>query len=186
MHRLDITDELMLDLGWGLASGSSRVPLDPPLLREGPGQGRRLLHDGPLDREPRRREARYRNEVPRARRRRHRRRRVVRVRPRPNQSVTYEDVLGSVFSLANGNYGAIRVTANVPSLNVLGQTATPVLTDWKSCVSSGFFGQSVPAVPASGLITAGTTRFHRGIRDDAAFRTNLILATPARRSLRST
>jgi len=68
------------------------------------------------------------------------------------------------------------VTANVPSLNVLGQTATPVLTDWVKCVSSGFFGQSVPAVPASGLITAGTTRSIVGVRDDAAFRTNLILA----------
>ena len=33
-----------------------------------------------------------------------------------------------------------------------------------------------PAVPASGLITAGTTRSIVGIREDAAFRTNLMLA----------
>ncbi len=176
MHRLDITDELMLDLGWGLASGSAEYHWILPSSAKAPGKGGAYYTTALSIGNRGAAEARYRmkflghdadgtggaesSEFVLG----------------PNQSVTYEDVLGSVFSLANGNYGAIRITANVPSLNVLGQTATPVLTDWKSCVSSGFFGQSVPAVPASGLITAGTTRSIVGIRDDAAFRTNLILA----------
>lgn len=176
MHRLDITDELMLDLGWGLASGSTEYHWILPSSAKAPGKGGAYYTTALSIGNRGAAEARYRmkflghdadgtggaesSEFVLG----------------PNQSVTYEDVLGSVFGLANGNYGAIRVTANVPSLNVLGQTATPVLTDWKSCVSTGFFGQSVPAVPASGLITAGTTRSIVGVRDDAAFRTNLILA----------
>jgi hypothetical protein len=92
-----------------------------------------------------------------------------------NQSVTYEDVLGSVFHLASPIFGAIRVSANVASLSIVGQTATPVLTDWKNCVGAGFFGQSVPAFGSSDLIAYGVLRSIVGIREDSSFRTNLIL-----------
>jgi hypothetical protein len=87
-----------------------------------------------------------------------------------NQSVTYEDVLGSVFGLAPPTYGAIRLSANVASLNVLGQTSTP-----DPGRPGGTFGQSVPAFAAADLITSGTLRSIVGIRQDSSFRTNLIL-----------
>lgn len=176
MHRLDLTDELMKDLGWGLASGSPEYHWILPSSAKAPGRGGAYYTTALSIGNRGGAEARYRMKFlghdvdgtggPES----------AEFVLGPNQAVTYEDVLGSVFAQGNGAYGAIRVTANVPSLNVLGQTATPVLTDWKSCVSSGFFGQSVPAVPAAGLISAGTTRSIVGVRDDTSFRTNLILA----------
>ncbi len=93
-----------------------------------------------------------------------------------NQSVTYEDVLGSVFGQPDRSYGAIQVNANVSTLSVMGQTATPVLTDWASCVATGSFGQSVPAFAATDLISAGSPKVIVGVREDSTFRTNLILA----------
>ena len=93
----------------------------------------------------------------------------------PNQSVTYEDVLGSVFGRTT-DFGAIRVTANVTTLSVLGQTSTPVLTSWASCVATGSFGQSVPAFAPADLVSAGSPKVIVGVREDATFRTNLILA----------
>lgn len=92
-----------------------------------------------------------------------------------NQSVTYEDVLGSVFGQPDRSYGAIQVNASVSTLAILGQTATPVLTDWASCVATGSFGQSVPAFAATDLISAGSPKVIVGVREDATFRTNLIL-----------
>ncbi len=95
-----------------------------------------------------------------------------------NQSVTYEDVLGSVFGQPDRSYGAIQVNANVSTLSVLGQTATPVLTDWASCVATGSFGQSVPAFGPADLVSAGSPKVIVGVREDSTSRTNLILANP--------
>ncbi len=92
-----------------------------------------------------------------------------------NQSVTYEDVLGSVFGQPDRSYGAIQVNASVSTLAILGQTATPVLTDWASCVATGSFGQSVPAFASADLVSAGSPKVIVGVREDATFRTNLIL-----------
>jgi hypothetical protein len=89
----------------------------------------------------------------------------------PNQAVTYTDVLGSVFNLPNGSFGAIRLTANVATLNILGQTSTPDPTK-----PGGTFGQSVPAFGPSDLIPAGNTVSIVGIRQDGSFRTNLVIA----------
>ncbi|MCL4806694.1 MAG: hypothetical protein KJ062_02695, partial [Thermoanaerobaculia bacterium] len=86
-----------------------------------------------------------------------------------NQSVTYEDVLGSVFGRTT-DFGAIRLTANVTTLNVLGQTSTP-----DPAKPGGTFGQSVPTFAPADMITAGTIRSIVGIRQDSSFRTNLIL-----------
>lgn len=88
----------------------------------------------------------------------------------PNQAVTYEDVLGSVFGLTQ-NYGAIQVLANVATLSVTGQTSTADPTR-----PGGTFGQSVPASGTADLITAGLIRSIVGIRQDTSFRTNLVLA----------
>jgi hypothetical protein len=85
----------------------------------------------------------------------------------PRKSVTYSDVLGSTFGLESG-FGAVRVTARHPGLIVLGLTATPA--------TLGTFGQSVPAFTTSHLIQTGIPKSIVGLRDDSAFRTNLILS----------
>ncbi len=90
------------------------------------------------------------------------------------RSATYVDVLGSVFGVSSG-YGAIRVTSSTASLAVLGQTSTPA-------PAGGTFGQSVPAFAASELVGA-TPRAILGVREDAAFRTNLVLANATEASL---
>jgi hypothetical protein len=80
------------------------------------------------------------------------------------RSVTYADVLGSVFGL-DASYGALSVTDPSTSyLAVLGQTSTPGF--------GGTFGQSVPA---EATISSDETPSIVGVREDAAFRTNLIL-----------
>ncbi|MEO8053757.1 MAG: endo-1,4-beta-xylanase [Acidobacteriota bacterium] len=87
------------------------------------------------------------------------------------RSVAYADILGSVFGLAS-DYGAIRVASQFPASDsalvaVLGQTSTPGF--------GGTFGQSVPAATAADLIRNGTERSILAVREDGAFRTNLIL-----------
>ena len=78
----------------------------------------------------------------------------------------YPDVLGSLFGLQS-DYGPIRVTPSEAGLVVQGQTFTPG--------GGGTYGQSVPAVPPAGLIGA-VPRSIVGVRQDALFRTNLMLA----------
>lgn len=85
-------------------------------------------------------------------------------------SVTYGDVLSGVFSLSE-DYGAIRIASSSPSLAVLSQTSTAA----DACVG-GTFGQSVPAFGSTELVVEGTPRVILGVREDAAFRTNLVLA----------
>lgn len=87
-------------------------------------------------------------------------------------SVTYGDVLGSVFRRTSA-WGAIRVASQSPIagstfLGVLGQTSTPGF--------GGTFGQSVPAATAAELIRPGSERSILAVREDASFRTNLCLA----------
>ncbi len=81
------------------------------------------------------------------------------------RSATYADVLKSVFNI-DSDYGAIQVGAS-ENLVVLGQTSTPGF--------GGTFGQSVPAMESQDLISFGKPRSIVAIRDDASFRTNLIL-----------
>ena len=81
------------------------------------------------------------------------------------------DVLGSLFGLTEG-YGALLVTATTPDLVVVAETSTP-------SAGGGVFGQGVPAVPAASFTSPGSTLWIGGIREDASFRTNLVLANPA-------
>ena len=81
------------------------------------------------------------------------------------RSATFADVLKSVFNL-DSDFGAIQVGAS-EDLVVLGQTSTPGF--------GGTFGQSVPAMQQQDLISAGKPRSIVAVRDDASFRTNLIL-----------
>ncbi len=90
-----------------------------------------------------------------------------------NKAVTYADVLASLFGVGAAdpqNYGAIQITADSASLKVVSQTSTPTPS------GVGTFGQSVPALGANDLVTPGTPKALIGLRDDAAFRTNVVLA----------
>jgi hypothetical protein len=84
------------------------------------------------------------------------------------RSTSFPDVLHSLFEL-DADFGAIQVTSDVASLNVLGQTSTPPPD------GQGTFGQSVPAAAAGDIVVHGTPRSIPAIREDSAFRTNLIV-----------
>jgi len=82
-------------------------------------------------------------------------------------SLSYPDVLASVFGVADG-FGAIRVISSSSAVVVQGQTATP-------STGGGSYGHSVPAVWYSDWIAQGLPRTIVAIREDGQFRTNLIL-----------
>ena len=86
----------------------------------------------------------------------------------PGESRTFVDVLGSVFDQTL-NYGAIRITSNTSTLNVVSVTSTPGF--------GGTFGQAIPAVAFADLIPAGSARSILYIREGDGFRSNLILAS---------
>jgi hypothetical protein len=90
------------------------------------------------------------------------------------KTVTYADVLGSVFGVSSG-YGAIRIASPSAALNILGQTSTPGF--------GGTFGQSVPASAPEDLIVNGSPRSLVAVREDASFRTNVILCNATSASL---
>jgi hypothetical protein len=83
------------------------------------------------------------------------------------KSVTYQDVLSSVFAL-NNSYGSILVTASTPDLGVYGQVLAQT--------AAGHVGQGLPAVSEAGYVRPGQARSLLAIRDDARARTNLVLA----------
>ena len=84
------------------------------------------------------------------------------------RSATYADVLGSVFGLS-GTYGAVRISSDSGAIAVTSQTSTPA-------PGGGTFGQSVPAFAEADLVRAGEARTILAVREDASFRTNLVLA----------
>lgn len=86
------------------------------------------------------------------------------------RSETYDDVLARLFGLAEG-YGALLVTSTAPGLALLAQTATPG--------GGGTFGQAVPAFGPADLVGPDRARTVAGLREDGAFRTNLVLANAA-------
>ena len=91
------------------------------------------------------------------------------------KAVTWEDVLGSLFGASSG-YGAIRVSSPDVALTVAGETSTPG-------PSGGTFGQSVPASGAADVVEYGAPRSIAAVREDAKFRTNLVLANATEATL---
>ena len=79
----------------------------------------------------------------------------------------YPDVLGTVFG-AEQDYGAIRISSSSPNLVVQSETSTPV-------PGGGTVGQALPAFSPADLIGASPKSLGP-IRENASFRTNLILA----------
>jgi len=90
------------------------------------------------------------------------------------KSVTYQDVVSSVFGLSN-SYGAILVTASTPDLGVYGQVLAQT--------AAGHVGQGLPAVSDTGYVRPGQARSLLAIREDARARTNLVLANATSASL---
>ena len=82
------------------------------------------------------------------------------------QTVTWRDVLSSLFGLTN-DYGPILVRASTSDLAILGQTWT--------AGGAGTYGQSVPVLSTDELI-GSTPKSILGVRQDTFFRTNLMLA----------
>ena len=86
-------------------------------------------------------------------------------------TVTYTDVLGSLFGVGPaGGYGAIRISADSSALKVVSQTSTPPPS------GIGTFGQAVPAQGPNDFVTTAFPRALLGLRQDAAFRTNAVVA----------
>ena len=86
------------------------------------------------------------------------------------QAATFRDVLGSVFGLSSdADYGAIRISADSTDLKIGSLITTPTPD------RTGAFGQTVPAVPTSRLITPAAPAAIVGLREDGTARTNLVL-----------
>ena len=169
-HSLLITDELMKDLGWSLASGVPSNSWILPSSALAPGAGGAFYTTSVFIGNRGSAEARYKLKFLGNNSDGTAGQESAEFVLGSNQSVTYENVLGSVFGLSPPTYGALRLTANVTTLNVLGQTSTP-----DPSKPGGTFGQSVPTFGAADLITSGSIRSIVGIRQDTSFRTNLIL-----------
>lgn len=82
----------------------------------------------------------------------------------------WSDVLGTLFSIEQG-WGALHVTSASGGIVAAGQTTTPA-------AGGGTYGQSVPALGPGEWIVRGAPRSIPGIREDDAFRTNLVVANP--------
>ena len=80
---------------------------------------------------------------------------------------TFPDVLSSVFAL-EADWGPILVRSDVATLAIQGQT-------WTASPTGGTYGQSVPALGAPESIGTAPKAI-AGVRQDASFRTNLVLA----------
>ena len=90
-----------------------------------------------------------------------------------NRAVTYADILASLFGVSATdvqNYGAILIMADSASLKIVSQTSTPPPN------GAGSLGQAPRAQGASDFVTPASPKSLISLRDDAAFRTNLVLA----------
>ena len=85
-------------------------------------------------------------------------------------SVTYFDVLGSVFDQTS-SFGALRIRSDSPFLNIVSVTSTPGF--------GGTLGQTVAAVASSDLVPTSSSRSILYIREGDGYRTNLVLASGA-------
>jgi hypothetical protein len=92
---------------------------------------------------------------------------VTRVVP-AGQTVSFTDVLSSLFSISNG-YGAILVNADSNQLKIVSQTSTPPPS------GVGTFGQAVPAAAGTDPVTPAAPKGLFSLRQDAAFRTNAVI-----------
>ena len=86
-----------------------------------------------------------------------------------NSLLTLPDVLGTVFHLSS-DYGAILFTSDQAAVRVVSQTSTP------PPAGPGTFGQAVPGFGPADFATAYAPKTLAGLRQDSAFRTNVVIA----------
>ena len=85
----------------------------------------------------------------------------------PRATLTFPDVLSLLYGKVS-DWGPILIRSSVPTLVVHGQT-------WTASPTGGSYGQSVPALGPSELVGASPKGL-AGLRQDAQFRTNIVLA----------
>ncbi|HQP87603.1 MAG TPA: S8 family serine peptidase [Thermoanaerobaculia bacterium] len=85
----------------------------------------------------------------------------------PNVTLSFPDVLSSLYGRGS-DWGPILIRSSVPTLSIQGQT-------WTASPAGGSYGQSVPALSTAEAVGA-SPRGLAGLRQDAKFRTNLVLA----------
>jgi exo-beta-1,3-glucanase (GH17 family) len=90
-------------------------------------------------------------------------------------TATFQDILRTVFQLDNA-YGAIRISATLPSLSMFAQTYTAVKPRARGALARGSYGQGVPASASSDFIEYGFPQSIIDVRENSRFHTNLILA----------
>jgi len=88
----------------------------------------------------------------------------------PNATYSFPDVLSSIYG-KDQDWGPILIRSSVASLSIQGQT-------WTASLTGGSYGQSVPALAAAETV-ATVPRGLAGLRQDAQFRTNIVLANMA-------
>ncbi|MEW5974450.1 MAG: putative Ig domain-containing protein [Acidobacteriota bacterium] len=93
------------------------------------------------------------------------------------RTATYRDVLATLFGLTE-DWGALHIASDSSDLAIQGQTSTPAPSRL-----GGTYGQCVPASASKDWIRAGLPRMVPGVREDALFRTNLILANVTQQPL---
>jgi len=84
-------------------------------------------------------------------------------------TAVFPDVLSTLFGITNG-YGALLVSADSNQLKIVSQTSTPPPS------GAGSFGQAVPAATGNDPVTTAAPKGLFSLRQDAAFRTNAVLA----------
>ncbi len=83
------------------------------------------------------------------------------------ETVTFADVLNTLFGVAN-NYGALQILGSSDSLVMQSNTYTAYL--------GGTYGQSLTGLTFDEMATSKAPKSICGVREDSAFRTNLVLA----------
>jgi PKD repeat protein len=86
----------------------------------------------------------------------------------PGSSITYADVLGSLFGVTSG-YGGLLIKSDSAFLKLVGQTSTPPPS------GGGTFGQSVPGLTSASFVTPSVSQALIALRQDASFRTNAVV-----------
>jgi sugar lactone lactonase YvrE len=88
----------------------------------------------------------------------------------PDQAVTISDVLSSAFGVSEG-FGALDVSAPTELLAVRSRTSTRG--------AFGTVGDGIPGVPRDALFSGSAAPLLTGLREDEAFRSNLVLVNGA-------
>jgi hypothetical protein len=86
----------------------------------------------------------------------------------PGQSLRWENALAELFGLGPASLGALKIVASTPSVIGMSRIYTS-----RQGEATGTFGQGLPAIRSTELITGTEPRFIIFLSDNAAFRGNV-------------